>query len=1074
MEALGNEYYALCYKPHNEAVSGYNIFCGFITVTNGKNSEFVVVATEDQTKVTITPSKITDQLKPANIPFTITLNKGELYQVQSMNAPNLTGQGDLTGSFIKSDKPVALYSGSWATTVPNTSTYAWDHLYEQIPPLRSWGRKFVTVPLKSRGKDTYRILASVDQTTVRIANKTTVVLDQGKFYEFMLNENEPSLIECDHPVLLAQFSNSNDVDRPSAIPQGGPWDGDPSMLIISPVDQTRENVTFVAYDTPEITSKLFVNVVTKDDAVNQIQLDNNPISFTSLPNSGYSYAQIQISIGNHNLNSLETGKGFIAYVYGFGGVESYGYGVGFNLSTRLDLGGDIHFVKDTIVLCSGGTKVLDAGAHFSSFLWNTGETTQKISVNGKGFYEVTASTEDGCVLKDGIYALESNPVVDLGKDTTICTKQALRLDAGSGFTSYLWSTNETTRKISASTTGIYSVIAMNQFGCLAKDTLQIGLGSVPKLNLSKLDTLVCGSKTTTVNITADRGYFSLTTNDTSVSVNDMSVAVPQFGSYPFTFTVVDQYGCSADTSFTLGFYKIPSVNFNLDETTCYASPLEVAYLGDADVSQTKFTWVFANDTLVSEIGKDKIQVETNSDQKNQNLYLKVEDKGCINSYDIQGFNIDPPVDFSVSDTSACEQSEVRFFATSSDNVTKYYWEWGDGTGEYLGKDAIHLYQGSGNYNVQLTVTTDKKCSTTISKNDLLFVAPTPTVDFSIKDNQCLKVGPQTLFYTGTGDEFARYNWDLSRLDQEEVIQSPNTTSGPLVFELINKPSTSLSLQVISRYGCKSENKTLNIKRNPEFSIVTDSTVGCAPFQVVFMAKPGDPIDQIAYHWNFGDGEMISGQEVTHIFGQPDQYYDLSVKAISKTTGCSDSLEAAKYILVYPKPKAGFTIDPEIIYIDQPLVSFFDLSSNAVRFDWDFGDGSKSDLKDPSHKYESAGNLKVLQTVYNQFNCSDTTSKDLTVALRKIYTPNAFSPNAVNLIDREFKPFSNGVVVNGYHLKILSRWNDVVFECKNEIKGWNGKLSNGTYAQLGNYIWILEFTDFLGKAHRQTGTVMLIY
>jgi hypothetical protein len=100
--------------------------------------------------------------------------------------------------------------------------------------------------------------------------------------------------------------------------------------------------------------------------------------------------------------------------------------------------------------------------------------------------------------------------------------------------------------------------------------------------------------------------------------------------------------------------------------------------------------------------------------------------------------------------------------------------------------------------------------------------------------------------------------------------------------------------------------------------------------------------------------------------------------------------------------------------------------------------------------------------------------NLMVVLRKIFTPNAFSPNAVNLIDREFKPFSNGIMESGYHLKILSRWNDVVFECKNEIKGWDGKLSNGTYAQPGNYIWILEFVDFLGKSHRQMGTVMLVY
>jgi hypothetical protein len=555
IEALGNEYYALCYEPH---INIGNSNCG--QFFNGKNSEFVVVASQDQTQITITPSKVTDQLKPANIPFTIKLNKGELYQVQSMNE-SLPGQGDLTGSYIKSDKPIALYSGSWATTVPFSATYAFDHLYEQIPPIRSWGRKFVAVPLKTRIKDSYRILASVDHTTVRISNKTTTVLNKGQFYEFMLTENEPSLIDSDYPVLLAQYSNSNDVDKPSDYPlEYWIFDGDPSMMIVSPVDQTRESVTFVAYDTPEIIFKFFVNVVTSDNAVNQIQLDGMPINFTSLPNSGYAYAQVMISSGNHNLNSLEAGKGFIAYVYGFGGVESYGYGAGYDLSIRLDLGGDVQFVKDTILLCKGQTKIIDAGSYFSSFKWNTGETTQKISVSKKGFYQVTATTLDGCVLNRGIYAYESIPVVNLGKDTALCRTNSITLDAGN-FSSYLWSTRDTTRTITVKTPGTYGVSIKNKYGCVSRDTIGIGLSEQPKLDAGKLDTLVVGSKTTTVNISADKGKFTLRSTDPTIIISELTATVPNYGIYPFTFTATDRYTCATDTNIFVRFRKIAPLAF---------------------------------------------------------------------------------------------------------------------------------------------------------------------------------------------------------------------------------------------------------------------------------------------------------------------------------------------------------------------------------------------------------------------------------------------------------------------------------------------------------------------------------
>ena len=100
VDAIGDEYYAMCYDAHiDEQANG--------SPGNGKNSEFLVVASEDNTKISITPTKVTDQLKPANVRFQITLNKGELYQVQSMSHANLAGQGDLAGSYVKSDKPIA-------------------------------------------------------------------------------------------------------------------------------------------------------------------------------------------------------------------------------------------------------------------------------------------------------------------------------------------------------------------------------------------------------------------------------------------------------------------------------------------------------------------------------------------------------------------------------------------------------------------------------------------------------------------------------------------------------------------------------------------------------------------------------------------------------------------------------------------------------------------------------------------------------------------------------------------------------------------------------------------------------
>ena len=1066
IEALGQEYYAICYEPHVKIV---NLICG--ASFNGKNSEFAVVASEDQTLVTITPSKITDHLMPANLPFTVTLNKGEMYQVQSMNSDGLAGQGDLTGSLIRSDKPVALYSGSWATTIPNSSNNAWDHLYEQIPPVRSWGRKFVTVPLKSRGKDTYRILASVDQTTVRIAGKATVVIDRGKFYEWMLNSDEPSLIESDHPVLLAQYSNSNDVDIPAILPIGTSWDGDPSMLIISPVDQTREDVTFVAYDTPEITTKIFVNVVAQDNAAGKIQLDGNPIAFVSLPNSGYSYAQVQIAVGNHNLNSTETGKGFIAYVYGFGGVESYGYGVGFNLSTHLDLGGDIHFVKDTLLLCNGETKILDAGSQFSSFLWNTGETTQKISVSKQGYYEVKATTSEGCELKDSIFALESHPKASLVPVIQLCAKGSLLLDAGN-FSSFLWSTKETSRTIRVTDPGMYTVSIIDKYGCTGKDSTKVGLSSLPVLKINKIDSMLCGTKNTVVDITADKGAYTLTCTNPAVQIQGLSATVPDYGTFAFTFKATDQFSCAADTSFTVNFRKNSSAAIQID-STCFGYSLDARYLGDAVLPNTKFTWILANDTLASGIGIDRVHTQLGSGLISTNLSLLLAESGCLAQKVEQTINELPDLNFAPVDSVVCLGGVLQFTASHLANITDFTWNWGDGVVEHLTGNASHQFSSIGRYDIQLTVRTDKSCTNSIRKNALVHVAPVPSIDFSFSGNSCLDAGSHVLSYVGSAGPGDHFHWDLTSFLPGEVIQIPGDSNNPLIFDLKSQPSAKATLQVISKYGCASASKSVLLRRNPQFSLLTPVSSGCSPLRLQMNAKTGDQVDQVQYKWNFGDGTIQSGNNLLHEYIYAIQPYNLVVMANSATTGCLDTLLVPNFVTVNPSPKAEFSVAKKVYYLENPAVSFQNLSQAADRFVWDFGDGTTSVEKDPAHVYTRAGNFTTLMEAANEFGCMDTTSGKISIAMTKIYAPNAFSPNATNLLDRKFELNAGGVIAQGYHLKILSRWNDVVFECKNQILGWDGHLLDGTMAQSGTYIWILEFFDFMNQPHRQEGSVVLI-
>ncbi|NEW84234.1 MAG: PKD domain-containing protein [Mariniphaga sp.] len=1064
-ESLGNEYYAMCYTPHLSKVDPNN------GNAEGKNSELMIVASEDNTVVDITPTVVTDHLRPANSTYSITINKGELYQVQSANVAAIN-QGDLTGTYIKSNKPVALFSGSYSTTVPgDLGECCFDHLYEQIPPLQTWGRKFIAVPLKSREKDTYRVLASEDNTTIRIGNQTPIVLNKGQKSEFMLMHTQPSLIESDKPVLLAQYSNSQSVDK-----QFTNGDGDPFMVIVSPVNQTRERVAFVAYKSVNIKDKYFINVVVKDDAIGKVILDGVPVGFQSLIGTGFSYAQVKISEGNHIIESTEQGKGFIAYVYGFGGVESYGYGVGFNLDIVLDLGSNVNASGEKLLVrCEGADPLtINAGNAFDSYNWSTGETTSSIKISDAGWYKVTVATKDGCMLKDSVELQVNKPEIKLGNDTTICKPETIVLDPGNAFEKYLWSQSSTTQKITVDKDGIYKVQGTNKYGCIATDFIKVAFTDRPKMNFSKLESLICGKKLVILNATTDKGQFAAKRVNDGFAFNGLEVSVPAFGDYSFNIKATDEFSCFSDTMINFRFRKIPSIDFSVDSVKCYGYNLDVNYLGDANVLATEFVWIFGGDTINRGMGINSYKIPLGINKATRDLKLKVTDQGCMNDKTLHDIKVIPNLKMWVTDSLGCEPFTTQFMANNTETVT-FDWDFGDGS-RFDGSMANpnHTYQSDGFYPVKLKVTTNKGCTNEVLIENMVYVAPIPTVGFTPLLSECLGKENHTISYLGTADLLDTYIWNLSEFDADEVIQNPNTTQGPLIFNLKNKPQSNIGLKVISKYGCKSEEAKVLVKREPDFTMNSSLVAGCTPLDILFTAITGDPVDQVSYTWDFGNGTNGSGNQVNQVYDEPNQKYDIVLTALSSITGCSEILNSKDLIHTNPKPKAGFSMDNSIVYNDKPTVNFLNSSTGANLYMWDFSDGSTSDQKDVSHYFSVTGYRSVLLEVFNEFQCSDTVSHKLLVAFNRIFPPNAFSPNAPNEIDREFKLISNGIAQKGYHFTILSRWNDIVFEAREEIKGWNGQMPNGLPAPAGNYIWILNFSDFLGRPHRQTGTVTLVY
>lgn len=734
----------------------------------------------------------------------------------------------------------------------------------------------------------------------------------------------------------------------------------------------------------------------------------------------------------------------------------------------------------TYTICEGDSVRLNRQDIYGSYLWTpaVGLSNQHkpnpmarpIVTTVYSALGVSGLCQDTATFKVNV---KPAPVSLLKEVEDICIGDKVTLDPGV-HADYLWGNGAKTESITVSSAGYYRVTLTGSNLCKMTDSVNVVVHQYPKMDLSGLDTLLCGSLTTTLDIKSDKGSYILTNLVSQEKFNGTTVKVPAFGNYPFSALVTDPYGCTSDTTITLLFHKIPKVNLTIDETECYGYNLQASYIGDATVPVSRFTWIFGGDTISNKIGQNIEQIPLGVNQKKRDLVLKVTEDGCTGGNALTDILVIPDLSLSVKKNLQCQPVPFEFSATNTENVVKYEWDWGDGT-KGNGKTATHLYAKEGYYDVNLLVTTDKGCTNSATIEKMVYVAPIPTVGFSLTPELCLNPGKNTVSYVGSAGNKDTYYWDLKGFDPVEIVQSPDTTAGPFVFDLINKPKTSLSLYVISQYGCRSATTaSLEVKRKPVFSFSSSTQEGCAPVSVDFKAKTGDPVDQLDFLWDYGDGGTEAGKEVNHTYQEPNLTHDLRLRAISSVTGCRDSLYQPGYMVVHPNPKAGFTMDHDIVYNDMPKVVFQDLSTDAVSYYWNFGDGTHSRVKDPEHSYSVVGKRKVLQTVYNQFDCQDTTSKVVLIAFNRIFAPNAFSPNAPAAVDRMFKLASEGIKPEGYHLTIFSRWNDIVFECKNEVKGWDGKMGNGSFAPAGNYIWILECFDFLGRPHKQSGSLTLVY
>jgi hypothetical protein len=118
------------------------------------------------------------------------------------------------------------------------------------------------------------------------------------------------------------------------------------------------------------------------------------------------------------------------------------------------------------VFCTGFSTTLDAGPGYATYLWNNGNTNQKLDVTATGTYQVTVTDVNGCTGTSSFDVAEQPSLTPaITGSLEFCEGSGTVLDAGPGYASYTWSTGETSQSIAVNDGSNFGVIVTNADGC---------------------------------------------------------------------------------------------------------------------------------------------------------------------------------------------------------------------------------------------------------------------------------------------------------------------------------------------------------------------------------------------------------------------------------------------------------------------------------------------------------------------------------------------------------------------------------------------------------------------------------
>ena len=438
----------------------------------------------------------------------------------------------------------------------------------------------------------------------------------------------------------------------------------------------------------------------------------------------------------------------------------------------------VNIRKNILVYLSGTVAVPPT----YTYLWSTGDTSIQILPPATGVYTVTVTSNLGCTATATYnYVAPPTPAVNITSTGTLCSGNTITLDAGAGFTTYLWDDASTSQTRVITTAGTYYVTVTNGQGCIGSDTIVVNQDTSVVANFSVDIHLGCDNDTVflTNNSTGATQYNWLF-GDGGYSTFQNPVPYVYFNQGTFTIRLIVSNPPCADTmDVTITINHSVSSTFttasnggNMIDSTCLTTPPTAFQFTPVAVNQPQWvhSWNFGDGST------DNSALPSAHVYTAPGIYIVshvvTDTLGCVDSSSHLIY-VGPPafISLTASDSVICVGEKITFKDSLSDFTKTFLYDFGDGSVLNNTHNPTHTWDAPSTYTVTLRTKYDFCPDGMATK--VIQVDAFPIVNIG-KDTSICPGVTGSILIADVNNPGALYDWSTGESASSIVVTQPGT------------------------------------------------------------------------------------------------------------------------------------------------------------------------------------------------------------------------------------------------------------------------------------------------------------